>query len=94
MFGTIVADHYGAMQEGMLARFAMALQRGQIEGVGGQGFGGQGGTIVVDDNFNLILPFLAKNLNLPAGSAHGIKGVQQEIEEDLRESIRADGHGR
>ena len=38
------------MQEGMLARFAMALQRGQIEAIGGQGFGGQGGTIVVDDN--------------------------------------------
>jgi hypothetical protein len=34
----------------MLARFAMALQRGQIEAIGGQGFGGQGGTIVVDDN--------------------------------------------
>lgn len=28
----------------------MALQRGQIEAIGGQGFGGQGGTIVVDEN--------------------------------------------
>ena len=34
----------------MLARFAAALQRGQIQGVGGQGFGGAGGTVVVDDN--------------------------------------------
>ncbi|KIX05382.1 uncharacterized protein Z518_06254 [Rhinocladiella mackenziei CBS 650.93] len=38
------------LTEGMLARFAIALQRGQIEAIGGQGFGGQGGTIVVDDN--------------------------------------------
>ncbi len=37
----------------MLARLALALQNGQlqgIEGVGGQGFGGEGGTIVVDEN--------------------------------------------
>lgn len=35
----------------MLARFAAALQRGQIQTIeGGQGFGGGGGTIVVDDN--------------------------------------------
>lgn len=34
----------------MLARFAAALQRGQIQGIGGQGFGGGGGTIVVDNN--------------------------------------------
>jgi hypothetical protein len=34
----------------MLARFAAALQRGQIQAVGGQGFGGGGGTIVIDDN--------------------------------------------
>lgn len=41
---------FGILQEGMLARFAAALQRGQIQGIGGQGFGGGGGTIVVDDN--------------------------------------------
>ena len=37
----------------MLARLALALQNGQlqgIEGIGGQGFGGEGGTIVVDEN--------------------------------------------
>ena len=37
----------------MLARFALALQNGQfqgIQGVGGQGFGEDGGTIVVDEN--------------------------------------------
>lgn len=34
----------------MLTRFALALQRGQFETVAGQGFGGQGATIVVDDN--------------------------------------------
>ena len=34
----------------MLARLAAALQRGQIQAVGGQGFGGGGGTIIVDDN--------------------------------------------
>lgn len=37
----------------MLARLALALQNGQlqgIEGVGGQGFGGEGGMIVVDEN--------------------------------------------
>lgn len=44
------------MQEGMLARFAMALQRGQIEAISGQGVGGQGGTIIVDDNC-LVWPF-------------------------------------
>jgi len=41
------------LQQGMLARLALALQNGQlqgIEGVGGQGFGGEGGTIVVDEN--------------------------------------------
>jgi len=38
------------MQEGMLARFAIALQRGQIEVIGGQAVGGQEGGIVVDDN--------------------------------------------
>lgn len=48
--GTIFADISGVMQEGMLARFAMALQRGQIEVIGGQGVGGQGENIVVDDN--------------------------------------------
>ncbi len=36
----------------MLARFAAALQRGQIQAVAGQGFGGGGGTIVVNDNDN------------------------------------------
>ena len=40
----------------MLARFAAALQRGQIQGVGGQGFGGGGGTIVVDDNCLVCWP--------------------------------------
>ncbi len=39
----------------MLARFAMAIQRGQIEAIGDQGFGGQGGTIVVDDNCEVRL---------------------------------------
>lgn len=34
----------------MLARLAAALQRGQIQAVMGQGFGGTGGTVVVDDN--------------------------------------------
>lgn len=38
------------MQEGMLARFAMALQRGQIQTIGDEGFDGPGGAIVVDDN--------------------------------------------
>ena len=49
------ADILGVMQEGMLARFAMALQRGQIEAIGGQGFGGEEGTIVVDDNCQVCL---------------------------------------
>lgn len=40
----------------------MALQNGQlqgVEGVGGQGFGGEGGTIVVDENCSVgyILTF-------------------------------------
>ena len=39
----------------MLARFAAALQRGQIQAVGGQGFGGGGGTIVVNDNDNCLV---------------------------------------
>lgn len=37
----------------MLARIAAALQNGElqgIEGITGQGFGGGGGTIVIDDN--------------------------------------------
>jgi len=37
----------------MLARLAIALQNGQlqgIEGIGGQGFGGEGGTVIVDEN--------------------------------------------
>lgn len=37
----------------MLTRLALALQNGElqgIEGIGGQGFGGGGGTIVVDEN--------------------------------------------
>lgn len=38
------------MQEGMLARFAVALQRGQIEAIEGQGIGIPGGTITIDDN--------------------------------------------
>ena len=38
------------MQEGMLVRFAAAMQRGQIQGIGGQGPGGGGATVVVDDN--------------------------------------------
>lgn len=38
------------MQEGMLARFAMALQRGQIQTIGDEGFDGPGGAIVIDDN--------------------------------------------
>ncbi|KAK5053241.1 hypothetical protein LTR84_002215 [Exophiala bonariae] len=44
------ADISGVMQEGMLARFAIALQRGQIEVIGGQAVAGQEGGIVVDDN--------------------------------------------
>ena len=43
------------LQEGMLARFAAALQRGQIQAVAGQGFGGGGGTIVVNDNDNCLV---------------------------------------
>ena len=39
----------------MLARFAAALQRGQVQAIaGGQGFGGGGGTIVVDDQNCLV----------------------------------------
>jgi len=46
------------LQQGMLARLALALQNGQlqgIEGVGGQGFGGEGGTIVVDENCSVSI---------------------------------------
>lgn len=41
------------LQQGMLARLVLAAQNGElqgIEGIGGQGFGGGGGTIVVDEN--------------------------------------------
>lgn len=48
------ADITGVMQEGMLARFAAALQRGQIQAITGQGFGGQGATIVVNDENCLV----------------------------------------
>lgn len=74
--GTIFADISGVMQEGMLARFAMALQRGQIEVVGGQGIGGQGGNIVVDDNclvWTLFSPDLIATwllLTINGGTAH------------------------
>ncbi|EXJ69585.1 uncharacterized protein A1O5_07621 [Cladophialophora psammophila CBS 110553] len=40
--------------EGMLARFALALQRGHIQAIGGPGFEGTGGTIVVDDNCSVM----------------------------------------
>ncbi|EHY53407.1 hypothetical protein HRR83_003614 [Exophiala dermatitidis] len=40
--------------EGMLARLAMALQRGQIEAIGEQGFGAGGATIVVDENCQVM----------------------------------------
>lgn len=52
LFGGAVLTSVGVMQEGMLARFAAALQRGQIAGIaqGGFGIAGEGGTIVIDDN--------------------------------------------
>lgn len=38
----------------MLARLIAAVQNGELHGIGGQGFGGEGGTIVVDeDNCNV-----------------------------------------
>ena len=41
-------------QEGMLARFAAALQRGQLQAIAGAQPGGGGGAIVVDqDNCNV-----------------------------------------
>ncbi|EXJ77169.1 hypothetical protein A1O3_10327 [Capronia epimyces CBS 606.96] len=41
--------------EGMLARLAMALQRGQIEAIGGHGFGATEGTnFVVDENCQVM----------------------------------------
>ena len=40
----------GALQGDMLGRFVLALQRGDIQAVGGQGFGGTEGAVVVDDN--------------------------------------------
>jgi len=44
----------------MLARIAAAIQNGDIqgiEGVAGQGFGGTGGTIVIDDNCSVCTVF-------------------------------------
>lgn len=43
----------------MLARFAAALQRGQIQAVGGQGLGGGGGTIVINDNDNCLVSLVS-----------------------------------
>lgn len=50
----------------MLARLVLAAQNGElqgIEGIGGQGFGGEGGTIVVDENCQVSL-FQGSNRNV------------------------------
>lgn len=42
----------------MLARLLLAAQNGQLQGVqavGGQGLGGEGGTVVVDENCSVSL---------------------------------------
>ena len=49
----------------MLTRLAMVLQQGQIEAIGGQGFGGQGGTIVVDDNCEVWSSVIISSIQHP-----------------------------
>ena len=59
----------------MLARLVLASQNGElqgIEGIGGQGFGGEGGTIVVDENCQVGL-FRDSNANVTDDSTDHVE---------------------
>lgn len=52
----------------MMARLLLALRDGEVQGIqGGQGFGGGGGTIVVDENCSvgvMIWTIITANLTI------------------------------